>query len=313
MVRFASLCSAAVVAPLLCAHAQLAPVQREYARQFQGPPGTVDRQGQRNAPDVSRFDGTAIEDDAFGEQVILKRQETPRPFNAFAEIGAFVTNNVALAKRDAQEDHFLVATTAVGFAHPVTRCIRFTAGAQASVYRYNEFRELDFQSTDLSAGVTWTAPVLGGVDVSARYTFSDLTTAERTREFYKNHAILLGVQKTIPFSRAQLVYFGGSSQWSFADPKPAGRDEYAGYAGYRAQLTRRIDADLYYRFGHYVYRYGGGRRDENHTLSLSLHYRPTEWILFSASSFLGANRSNRAAFDYDVMNAGVGVQCAVQF
>ena len=313
MVRLVSLCSAAAVAPLLCAQAQLAPVQREYARQFQSPPGTVDLQGQRNAPDIPGFDGTAVDDDAFGEQVILKRHERPRPFSAYAEIGAFVTNNVALAKRDAQEDRFLVATTAASFAHRFTNTVRFDAHAQASLYRYNEFRELDFQSTDLSAGVTWTAPVLRGVDVSARYTFSDLTTAERTREFYKNHAILLGVQKTIPFSRAQLVYFGASAQWSFADPKPAGRDEYVGYAGYRLQLTRRIDADLYYRYGHYVYRYGRGRRDDNHTGAISLHYRPAEWLSLSISSFLGANRSNRAAFDYDVGNAGVGVQCSVQF
>ena len=313
MARSSLLCSVALATPLLCAHAQTAPVQREYSRQFQSPPGTVDLQGQRNAPEVSRFDGTSIEDDAFGEQAILKREERPRAFSAYAEIGAFVTNNVALAKRNAQQDVFLVATTAASFAHRFSHAIRFDAGAQASVFRYDEVRELDFQSTDLSAGVTWTAPVAGGVDVSARYVFTDLTTAERTREFYKNHAILLGVQKTIPFSRAQLVYFGASSLWSFADPKPAGRDEYSAYAGYRAQLTRRMDADLYYRFGHYVYRHGGGRRDENHTLSLSLHYRPTEWLSFSASSFFGTNRSNRDAFDYEVLNAGVGVQCSMQF
>lgn len=313
MVRSSLLCPAALVAPLLCAHAQLAPVQREYVRQFQGTPGIVDLEAQRNAPDVLHLDGTEIDDDAFGEQVILKRQEKPHPFTAYAEIGAFVTNNVALAKRDAQDDSFLVATTAASFAHRVTKSVRFEAGAQASLYRYNEYRELDFQSTDLSAGVTWAAPVAGGVDVSARYTFSDLTTAERTREFYKNHAILLGVQKTIPFSRAQLVYFGASAQWSFADPAEAGRDEYSGYAGYRAQLTRHLDTNLYYRYGHYVYRYGGGRHDDNHTVALALHYRPVEWIAFSASTFFGANRSNRAAFDYDVLNAGIGVQCSMQF
>ncbi len=289
------------------------PVQREYTRQFQSGPGTVDLQGQRNAPSVSNFDGTATEDDSFGEQIILKRLDKPRSFTGSAEIGAFVTNNVALAKRDAQEDRFLVATTAASYTHRFTDTFRFNAGAQGSLYRYNEFRELDFQSTDLWMGVTWAAPVLRGLDVSARYTFSDLTTAERTREFYKNHAILLGVQKVVPFSRAQSVYFGASAQWSFADPKQAGRDEYVGYAGYHAQLTRRIDADLFYRYGHYVYRYGSGRHDENQTVSMSLHYRPTDWLNFSASTFFGVNRSNRTAFEYDVLNGGVGVQCSLQF
>lgn len=313
MLRTALLCSAASAASLVCVNAQTVPAQVEYARQFQNPSGTVDLQGQRNAPDVSRFDDNVIDDDSFGEQVILKRAERSQPFRAYAEIAAFVTNNVALVKRDAQKDSFFVATTSASYAHRFSGNLRMDAGATASLYRYNEYRELDFQSTNLSAGVTWTAPVLGGVDVSAHYAFTDLTTAERIREFYTNHAILLGVQKVIPFSRAHAVYFGASSQWSFSDPKPTGRDEYAAFAGYHAQLTRRVDADLYYRYAYYVYRFGNGRRDNNHTVSISLHYTPTEWLSFSATSFLGVNRSNHSELDYDVMNAGVGVQCSMQF
>ena len=89
MLRTALICSAATAAPLLCVHAQTVPAQVEVARQFQNLPGTVDLQGQRNAPDVSRFDDTAVGDDSFGEQVILKREEKPQPFRAYAEIAAF--------------------------------------------------------------------------------------------------------------------------------------------------------------------------------------------------------------------------------
>ena len=234
-------------------------------------------------------------------------------FNAFAEIGAFVTNNVALAKVDPLQDSFLVATTGVGFTQRFAYHLRFDAGARASAYRYDKFPQLDFQSTDLSAGVAWSPPVLKGAELLARYTFTDLTTAERTREFYKNHAILLGVQKVVPFTRSQAVYFGASAQWSFADPKPAGRDEYTAYAGYRAQVTRHVDADLYYCYGRYVYRYGSGRHDNNQTVSLGLHYTPKEWLSLSATGFVGANRSNRKAFDYDVANVGVGLQLSLRF
>jgi hypothetical protein len=146
-----------------------------------------------------------------------------------------------------------------------------------------------------------------------RYTFTDLTTAKDTHEFYKNHAVLLGVQKVVPFSRAQAVYFGASAQWSFAEPAPAGRDEYVAYAGYRAQLTRHIDADLFYRYGRYVYRDGDGRRDNNHTVSLGVHYTPKPWMAFSATGVCGANRSKRRAFDYDVGNVGVGLQVSLRF
>ncbi|MEA3211162.1 MAG: hypothetical protein QOE70_4219 [Chthoniobacter sp.] len=287
--------------------------QIEQSRQFGNLPGPVGQPGPRNAPRPLEADGAATTDDAFGAQVILKRVEKPQPFSAFAEINAFVTNNVALTTRDAQEDSFLVATTGAAFSHRFADNLRVDVSARASAYRYNRFPELDFQSTDLSVGMAWAPPQLHGAEALLRYTFTDLTTAERVREFYQNHAILLGVQKVVPFSRAQAVYFGASAQWSFADPAPAGRDEYGAYAGYRAQLTRHIDADLFYRYGRYVYRSGKGRLDNNHTISLGLHYSPTEWLSLSATSFLSSNRSNRRGFDYDVANAGVGFQVSLRF
>ena len=224
-----------------------------------------------------------------------------------------MTNNVALTKRDEQQDSFLVGTTGASFSKRFAYNLRFDASARAAAYRYDKFPELNFQSVDLSTAVVWIPPQLRGAEVLARYTFTDLTTEENTREFYKNHAILLGVQKVVPFSRAQAVYFGASAQWSFADPAPTGRDEYVAYAGYRAQLTRNLDADLFYRYGRYVYRDGDGRHDNNQTLSLGLHYTPKDWVTFSATGFLGANRSNQPAFDYDVGNAGVGLQMSLRF
>lgn len=285
----------------------------EQARQFSARPETIDLQGQRNAPQASALGEAGTADDAFGTQVFLKRQERAQPFSAFAEIGAFVTNNVALAKRDEIEDRFLVGTTGVTFSQRFAYNLRFDASARAAAYRYDKFSELDFQSVDLSAGVAWAPPQLRGAEVSARYTYTNLTTAKDAHEFYHNQAILLGVQKVVPFTRAQAAYFGVNAQWSFAEPEPAGRDEYSAFAGYRAQLTRSIDADLYYRYGRYVYREGDGRQDDNHTIALALHYVPRPWLSFSATGFYGVNRSNRPAFDYDVGNVGVGVQVSLRF
>lgn len=309
---FCAVTAVLTIPALLLAQTPVRP-QIEQSRQFTGLPGTVDLQGQRNAPAAGNFDGTGTSDDAFGTQVIFKRQDKPRHFSAFASMGAFMTNNVALAKVDPLEDGFLVATAGMAFTRRFAFNLRFDASAQASAYRYDKFPQLDFQSTDLSAGVAWSPPPLRGAEVLLRYTFTDLTTAERVREFYKNHAILLGIQKIVPFSRAQAVYFGAGAQWSFADPQPAGRDEYTAYAGYRAQLTRHIDADLYYRYGRYVYRFGEGRQDNSQTVSLSLHYTPSEWLSFSAACFLGTNRSNRTVFDYDVANVGIGFQASIRF
>lgn len=287
--------------------------QIEQSRRMTQAPVTVDLQGQRNAPDPAGFGAGGTTDDAFGMQVFLKREERPQPFSAFVEIGAFVTNNVALVKTDPQSDRFLVATTGAAFSQRFSTNFRFDVSTRASVYRYDQVRALDFQSIDASVGIAWKPAQLRGAEALLRYTFTDLTTAEHTREFYKNHAVLLGLQKVVSFTRAQAFYAGVSAQWSFAEPQPAGRDEYVAYAGYRAQLTRSIDTDVFYRFGRYVYRQGDGRRDNNQTVSLGLHYSPTEWLSFSATGFYGFNRSNRRVFDYEVANAGVGLQVSMRF
>lgn len=288
--------------------------QIEQFRQFTGPPGTIDLQGQRNAPALGPFDdGETVVDDAFGTQAIFKRQEKSRPFTAFAEIGAFMTNNVALTKREPQEDGFLVATAGVAFTRRFAFNLRLDASAQASAFRYDRFPQLDFQSTDLSVAVVWSPPQLRGAELLLRYAFTDLTSAEPVGDFYKNQAILLGVQRMVPFSRAQAVYFGASAQLSFADPKASERDEYTAYAGYRAQLTRSVSANLYYRYSRYVYPFGNGRQDNNQTISLGLTYTPAEWISLSAAGYYATNRSNQPVFDYDAANAGVGLQFSIRF
>lgn len=287
-------------------------VQVDQARQFSALQGPMDFAAEATG-DFPAADPLTAPDDAFGAQLIFKRQERARPFTAFAEVSAFFTNNVALAKRDLLEDKFLVASAGAAFTHRLGYDMRFEAGFRVALYRYAEYRELDFQSVDAMAGVVWSPPALRGAELSLRYAVTQLTSAEERDEFYKNHAVLLGVQKVVPFSRGHAAYFGASAQWSWAEPQEPGRDEYVAFAGYHLQATEHIQADLGYRYGHFVYRQGDGRRDHNQTLSLTLRYMPVEWAGISATSFLGINRSNRSAFDYEVWNGGIGLQFSVKF
>ena len=286
--------------------------QIDQARQFSSPVAPLDLPtpllGETQIPEA-----TAAPDDAFGAQVIFKRVVRPTPFTAFAEVSAFFTNNVALARRDTLDDKFLVIAAGAGYSRPVGFDLRFEMSVRASLYRYAEYRELDFQSVDVSAGVVWSPPALHGTEVALRYLFTDLTAAESQDEIYRNHAVLLGVQKVIPFSAAHAAYFGASGQWSWSDPAEPGRDEYVAFAGYHMDATRHIGADLSYRYGYFVYREADGRQDQNHTFSLTLRYAPVEWFAISANSFLGINRSNRSAFDYELWNAGVGLQFSLKF
>ena len=313
MGHFARALSLAVVALPLLARAQSSFPQIEQARQFAPPSSTLPRETGGGLSDFPDGLTEASPDDAFGAQVLLKEKQKIQPFSAFTEVAAFFTNNVALVDRARDEDKFLVISAGGTFTRQLAPQLRLDLGARGSVYRYSEFRELDFQSTDLIAGLTYTPPVLRGAEVLLRYTFTDLTTAERIREFYKNHAVLVGIQHAYPLARAHAVYGGLTAQWSWADPRETGRDEYVAFAGYRAQLTRSIDADLIYRYGRYVYRESGNREDDNQTVSLTFRYVPKPWIALSATAFYTVNRSSEEVFDYEVLNAGLSLQFLARF
>ena len=313
MPRLLFLCSTLGVALGLRASAQVADVAIEQSRQFARPPQGVDAPARAGLADFPAFDLPGSGDDAFGAQVIMKEQPRIKPFTAFAEIAAFFTNNVGLAKRARQEDKFLIASTGAAYSRPLRGNVRLEAGVRSSVYRYAEFRELDFQSVDASIGLAWTPPPLRGTELLLRYTFTDLTTAEHGFEFFKNHAVLLGAQKVFQISRAQAAYGGVNAQWSWADPREAGRDEYSAFAGYRVQATRHVDVDLFYRYGRFVYRDAHGRQDDNHSISLAVRYAPSEWFSVSASTFAGFNRSNQSQFDYNVVNVGCAMQGSIRF
>jgi hypothetical protein len=312
MPRFLLSCALAGTALRALAQAPVADVQIDQARQFSRPLAPLNL-GSAPAQDFATPDSEQSPDDAFGAQVIFKGQERVQPFTAFAEVSAFFTNNVALAKRSLLEDKFLVVSAGAAFTQRLGYDLRVEAGLRAALYRYAEYRELDFQSVDATAGVVWSPPVLRGAEVSVRYLFNHLSTAEEQEEIYQSHAALLGIQKVIPFSRAHAAWFGASAQWTWAEPQEPGRDEYSAFAGYHLQIAEPLGADLAYRYGYFVYRQDDGRRDQNHTISLGLRYVPFEWASISATTFLGFNRSNRSAFDYDVWNAGIGLQFSVRF
>ncbi len=313
MARLQSLSISAFLALSFPTYGQVADIAIEQSRQFAKPPASLDTNAAGGTADFPELTSDATGDDAFGAQVIMKEQPHAKPFTAFAEVAAFFTNNVGLAKRAQDQDGFMIASLGAAYSHALPKNLRLDVGVRSSVFRYAEYRELDFQSVDASIGLAWAPPKLRGAELLLRYTFTDLTTAEHGYEFFKNHALMLGAQKAFSISRAQIAYGGVSAQWSWADPREAGRDEYSAFAGTRVQATRSVDVDLFYRYGRFVYREAKGRQDDNHSISLTTRYAPAEWFSMSASTFAGFNRSNRSQFDYDVLNVGCAVQGAIRF
>lgn len=248
-----------------------------------------------------------------GDQVIMKRPEVFNRFSTFADISAFYTGNVALARRDAQPDGYLVSSAGVSWRERLGVDGVFDFGIQESLFRYDQFREFDFDSLNLGGGVSWNLRRLWSTQLFVRYNYNRINSGGYYDErLYDSHAIRVGLQKVWALSQADYILVGGSAEVGFADPTSLQRNEYAVYAAYGIQLTRSVAADLLYRAA--VLNYTEvDRRDLNQTIALGLHYQPVEPVQLNLSASASFNRSDRTVFDYDAVNVGGGVSLNIAF
>jgi hypothetical protein len=285
----------------------------ERARQFQALETVPD-----NVPaaTIETIDlGTADDgrdSESFGVQQLLKEQERLRYWRIAPELSAFATNNVGLTRTAEKRDSFLLAILPVEYRRPLGRRWALMGDLRFSVFRYNRFSVLDFNSLDVGAGMNYHSDWLGGSDWFARYNFNALFAANNGDTFFKNHTILLGVQKAFPFSQAHYAYVGLTGQLGFADPSISQRSEVVAFAGYHLQATRNLEVDLLYRTAGYFYS-EIDRREWNQTISLGVRYRFNERFSGFASSYAVWNRSSAPVFDYDAANAGGGLTFAFDF
>lgn len=250
-------------------------------------------------------------DPDLGEQAILKRRERLRPFTLSADVSGFYTSNAALSDTNTVDDFFLAAQAAVSYQRPITSSLFGEMTVRQALFRYAEFAELDFESLNLGGGLTYVLRPLWNTAFSVRYNYNRLTDGDEHDEFFRNHTVTLSLLKTFELSKAHYIYAGASSLFAWSDPRPAERDEYGVFVGYRVNLTRALTADAYYRFA--FFDYTGGRDDWNQTLAVGLRCNFTRWLSVSASASLGFNDSNRNVFDYEVFNTGLGVAASVSF
>ncbi len=251
--------------------------------------------------------------DSFGvQQMLVCGPERQRYFRVFGDVSGFVTDNVGLSRRDARADSFLVGSIGIGYQRPLKRGFQVDAAFQAAMFRYNEFGQLDFNSFDVGAGLSYQAKKLGGVTFAARYNFNALLGASSGETFFQNHTVTVGAEKVFQFSKAHYAVAGVSGRIGSADPRPNERHEIAAYAGYHIELAPRLDVDLGYRYGYYLYT-AGDRRDHNQTASIGVRYGITDWFSASASSFYVWNRSNEDVFSYRAGTLGGGLQFLLRF
>lgn len=305
------------------AHAQFAPVDpngmllaqnnaaieqsRLYREAMPPVSSTVDAHG----TSLPAADTTGSEDDSFGAQQILKQQER-RPTIAVSGGASLVyTSNVALTRNNPRNDVFAVADAGVTWTPRLSRTVEANVGAHASIFRYSRTSALDFQNLGIGVGLAWTPATLRGVSVFGRYDLTYLT-ARGGDHILTDHVFSAGAQKVFVFGRSHALTVGVSGNAGLSDPSTAQRHQLGAFASYHLQLTRDLGADFLWRPAVHFYD-DADRSDFNNILSASFRYRLTTYAELNAFVTYGANRSEDAAFDYDVFTTGVGASVTVRF
>lgn len=257
-------------------------------------------------------------DDDLGVQMILKRREEYKPLTLFGDATAFYTSNATLVKDNAPGDWFWIGRVGASYQPRILPNLLGEATVQQQFFRYDEFRNLDFDSMNLGGGLTYIIQELWDIAVFGRYNFNRLTygrdtlRGEEDDEFFRNHTATFGLQKIFPLSRAHYIYVGHTSQIAISKPSDLQRNDYSLFAGYNVKLTRDVEAQVGYRFAYLDYNFHG-REDLNQTVNVGVTYKPVEWLSLLASLSVGLNNSNQPINDYQVYNAGGGLGVQVKF
>jgi len=301
----AALC---VAAPVL---AQEANSVIEQSRLFQSSRQTTGTAVDANGMAVALPENAQPEDVSFGKQQILKAEEKIPEFSISGDASVFYTSNVALTRRDEVGDVFFAGDAALSWTPRINNELQLQAGARASMFRYDDTSELDFESLGAGVGVFWTPRWAWGVGLSARYDFTELLD-RHSNELLEDHEFSLVAQKIVVLGRSHALSFGAIGSVGISDPFAQQRDQIAGVIGYHLQLTRYFGTDFGYRLAGYFYN-EAGRTDFNQILSLAGHCRLTRWATLEGFVSWATNYSNKEAFKYDVFSTGGGLSVIVRF
>ena len=282
----------------------------EQARLFQKTPALTNTSVTADGMALGNADDEPA-DDSFGDQVILKSQPRPQSFVVSGDASIFYTDNVALTRRDTNDDSFLVLHAGGSWNPRIGPNLEAQFGAAAATFRYRETSELDFTNLGFGAGLFWTPEHLPGIAVFARYDFIELLN-RHSDEILQDHEFTLGAQKVFVLGRSHAFSLGATGMAGISDPHSAQRDQLGLFAGYRLQVTRSVDTELFYRASVYFYN-ADGRRDLNQVASWNVRYHFTPWAEASAFVSFGSNRSSQSVFDYDVLTTGAGIALTVRF
>jgi hypothetical protein len=252
-------------------------------------------------------------DSDLGEQLLLTPRQRYQPFYVYGGVSEFFTSDATLVGDDFGSDWFTMIQAGINYTPHLTGNLYGEAFVRQDIFRYARYPELNFNSTNLGAGLIYVVRQLGDLSIYGRYGYTFLTNAEASRSIYDEQYFKFGLQKPWQINRAQILWSGLSATIPVAgSPGFALRDQFVGYLNYQVSLTRSLTANAFYQIGYFPFR-ENGRADWNQIVSGSLTWQAWKWFSASATVSGAFNSSNESFYNYSVLNLGFGLNAAIQF
>jgi len=249
-----------------------------------------------------------------GKQEILKRTTEYQPLTLSLGSPIFYTSNVALTRSGEKSDVVIAPVVGASYDPQITRTLYGHVGAWEQIFYYGKYTGFNFGSLDAQAGLNYFLQQFHNLILRGWYDFNRLTSDDRLGdEFFSNHALIFNAELPFRFSRAQQLSVGVDTNISVAaDHRSPRRNDYEGYLGYSANLTRAFSINAVGRIVARDY-HQNGRTDVSEILSATASYYLTNWCSISAISSFAHSDSNKDVFDYDVANVGGAIALTAKF
>lgn len=252
-------------------------------------------------------------DNDLGEQRILVPDERYKAFTIFANASEFYTSNAQLSNSGGQSDWLTAIQLGASWIPRITGNLFGEATAMQQFFRYAEDGGLNFNSLDLGGGLIYVLRDLEDLSFFARYNWNMLTDGGGGDVIFEQQTIRLGLQKPFVFSRAHSAVVSFQTDLNLAGfPDYSLRNRFALLGGYQANLTRHVQANLFYQIAYLPFA-EVSRQDLNQILSAGLAWNFNEQISINASVSASFNESNESFFTYSVLNTGGGVSAVFKF
>ncbi len=252
-------------------------------------------------------------DSDLGEQRVLVPDSRYKAFTIFANASEFYTSNAALSSSSPQGDWLTAVQLGASWLPRISGNLFGEATVMQQFFRYADLSGLSFNSLDVGGGLIYVLRDLEDLSFFARYNWNMLTDAEASDSIFQQQTIRMGLQKPFVFSRAHSAVVSFQTDLNLGGfPDYSLRNRFALLGGYQANLTRHIQANLFYQIAYLPFA-EISRRDWNQILSAALSYKFNEQFSINGSISASFNESNDNFFTYSVLNTGAGISALFKF